>query len=343
MKHFTFSSLLIIFLTSCNTTTLIVDIQKPARISISNNINDVVIANRSTPSRKNLGENIMEGVFTGEGIGMDKKASKMCANTLIKSLSESNRFKVKNSVEIEFKGTGTSSFSPPLKWKKISNICSSYNADALIVLEAFDSNTRIYYGKPITKIRKEKKKKIKELRFPAILEIEIKSGWRIYDLENKNIIDENIFTEIKEFKAWGNSIKEAKRNLPSLSYALIESGNFAGKQYSNRISPNWIRSSRVFYTGKYDELKKAKKLVKDKKWDKAILIWKGLINNEDDKLASQACYNLAVASEIKGLFVVALDWARKAKKLGDKKSVSYIRTLNNRIVDQKKLVNQLKK
>ena len=45
--------------------------------------------------------------------------------------------------------------------------------------------------------------------------------------------------------------------------------------------------------------------------------------------------------EIKGSLDVAIDWAKKAKALGDKKANSYISILNKRKQDQVKLNKQL--
>ena len=50
---------------------------------------------------------------------------------------------------------------------------------------------------------------------------------------------------------------------------------------------------------------------------------------------------MALASEIKGYLDAAIDWAKKAKALGDKRANAYISTLNKRKQDQKKLNQQL--
>ena len=73
-------------------------------------------------------------------------------------------------------------------------------------------NARIVFGKSVTRTVKRKGVKIKEVRHKAIREMKIVSGWRIYDNLNKVIVDENKFTEFKEFSAWGNSRKEAERS-----------------------------------------------------------------------------------------------------------------------------------
>ena len=333
----------IFLISSCTTSSVLVSIQRPADITLSQDVKTVVVANRTSPSKKNLAGNIIEGLITGEGIGMDKKGSEYCINGLVSLLENSDRFNIKNIGDLELKGTGTSSFSMPLKWKKVNGICSSYKADALIVLETFDSDSRVFFGKPIKRTIKRKGKKIVELRYQAILEMKIESGWRIYDNNKKEIIDENRFTEIKEFTAWGNSNNDAQRNLPILNSALKQSGDFAGIQFGKRISPIWIKARRVYYIGKDDSFKKASKYVKSKDWDKAIEIWKKEVNSNDKKIASKASYNMALASEIKGFLDASIDWAKKAKALGDKKANSYISTLNKRKQDQIKLNKQLNK
>ncbi len=66
-----------------------------------------------------------------------------------------------------------------------------------------------------------------------------------------------------------------------------------------------------------------------------------MVNVNEQKTASRASYNMALASEIKGYLDAAIDWAKKAKALGDKRANSYISTLNKRKQVQKKLNKQL--
>ena len=330
-----------VFLSSCSTSSVLVSIQQPADITIPSDIKSVVVANRSAPAKKNLAGNIIEGLVTGEGIGSDKRGSQYCVEGLVSILDDSERFDTKNIGDLELKGTGTSSFPPPLKWKKVKKLCNTYNADALIVLETFDSDSRILFGEPVKRTVRRKGLKIVEMRHKAILEMKIVSGWRIYDNSKKIIIDENKFTEYKEFSAFGVSNKDAESKLPYRGVALKQSGDFAGFKYGKRISPIWIQARRVFYSGKEDQFKKASKNVKANQWNNAIEIWQGMVNQNDKTIAAKASYNMALASEIKGYLDTAIDWAKKAKALGDKKANSYISILNKRKQDQVKLNKQL--
>ena len=341
LRKLFFGFSIVVGLSACTTSSVLVNIQRPADITVSQDIQNVVVVNRSRPSKDNLTRNIVEGLISGEGIGADRKGAEYCVDGLVNMLTNSERFTLKNIDGIELKGTGTSAFPIPLAWNEVKSICGSYGSDALLALETFDSDSWIRLGTPVTRTRKVKKIKIKELRYPATLTMSVESGWRIYDVNKKHIIDENKFTEIKDFTAWGNNPEEAQLNLPSKRRAIQESGLFAGKQYGFRISPMWIKVSRTYYIGKSDDLKLAKSYVKKGDWDAAIDIWKDLVNNSDEKIARRSTYNMAIASEIKGRLDTAIEWANKAKKLGDKKAYNYINILQSRKMDEEKLKQQL--
>ena len=341
MKKIVVGFFLVSVFSSCITSNVVVNIQRPADITVSQDIQNVVIANRSRPSKENLTGNIVEGIISGEGIGTDRRGAESCIDGLINMLGNSERFTLKNTDGIELKGTGTASFPIPLEWDIVQSLCNPYDADALIVLATFDSDSRSYVGNPVTRTRKKKGVKVKTLRYPAYREITIESGWRIYDLKNKKIIDENKFTEHKEFSAWANSPKAALMSLLSQGSAIRESGVFAGKQYGFRISPIWIKARRTYFKGKHDDLKLAKQYVEKGDWDSAITIWKDLVNSTDEKIARRSAYNMAIASEIKGGLDAAIEWAKKAKNLGEKKAYNYINVLNRRKIDKEKLKQQL--
>ena len=54
---------------------------------------------------------------------------------------------------------------------------------------------RVLVGSPVVRTRKVKGIKVKELRYPSTLIMEVESGWRIYDVNKELIIDENKFLE----------------------------------------------------------------------------------------------------------------------------------------------------
>ncbi len=341
IKQIVCIALIINVLSSCVTSSVLVNVQRPADITINKDIQNVVVVNRSRPSKDNLAGNIIEGLMSGEGIGADRKGAEYCVEGLAGMLNNSERFSLKNEGEIELKGTGTSSFPIPLAWNEVKSICGSYDGDALLVLETFDSDSRVLLGPPVVRTRKVKGIKVKELRYPSTLIMEVESGWRIYDVNKEKIIDENKYLEIKEFNAWGSSAEQAQFNLPSKRIAIKQAGIQAGEKYGFRISPIWLKVNRTYYIGKHEDLKNAKEYVIRKDWDSAIEIWIPLTEYEDLKIANRAAFNMALASEIKGSLKTAIDWAKKAQKLGNKKAYNYINVLTSRLVDEEKLKQQL--
>ena len=341
LKKLSFGCLIVLGLSACTTSSVLVNIQRPADITVSQDIQNVVVVNRSRPSKDNLAGNIVEGLISGEGIGADRKGAEYCVDGLVNMLANSERFTLKNIDRIELKGTGTSAFPIPLAWNEVKSICGSYGSDALLVLETFDSDSRSYVGNPVTRTRKKKGVKVKTLHYPAYRDITIESGWRIYDLKNKKIVDENKFAEYKQFSAWAKSPEAALLSLLSQGSAIRESGLVAGRQYGFRISPMWVKVRRTYFSGKHDDLKLAKSYIKSKDWDAAIDIWKDLVNSLDAKIARRSTYNMAIASEIKGGLDTAIEWANKAEKLGEKKAYNYINILHSRKMDEEKLKQQL--
>ncbi len=341
MRILYFYSVCIFILSSCGTSSLYVDVQQPADISISQDIKKVIVANRSIPDKKNLAGNIVEGILTGEGIGADKKGSQYCVEGISSILSSNDRYDLKNAGDILLKGTGTSEFPPILSWIEVKDICKSYDADALIVLSTFDSDSREIEGKSVVRTKRVKGAKLREVVYPVTLIMEISSGWRIYDVNNEEIIDVNTFTEIKEFKEWGSSYSNARSSLPSKRQALKRSGIFAGQQYAKRISPTWIKVIRYYFIGSHEGFKQAKKHVKLNQWDKAISIWKELTSNNDVKVTRRSYYNLALAAEVKGHIDTAIEYANKSLDLGEKRAQAYLRSLQIRKKNNDILEKQL--
>ena len=343
-----------LIISSCSISNIKFDAIKPAEINIPIHIESIIIVNRTAPTKNNKVENILDGILSGEMIGVDKKSSKDCVNSLKLEMSNSPRFKLISTESIEFKGSGTAEMSKPLKWKKIENRLNNYEADGLIVLESFDSSSQVRgLG------TRERKKKIngewkKTSEHIASLDVEVQAGWRIYDLKNQKIIDEKRFFDRKIFEDADKTMVLAKKKLPRLDYAVSQAAIFSGQQFYYRISPHYISINREYFKNlrqikgfkiKSDNSNnlfiQASKYASNKNWQEAVKIWKQLTNHKNRSIASRACFNMALASEANGNIEIALSWANKSRKLGNKKAKIYIITLENRQMDLVRLEKQI--
>lgn len=331
----------IVFLNACHTASIPLEVLLPAEINIPQHIENVAVANRSLPADNKKVTNILEGLLTGESLFADRVGSNHCIEGLVEKLNTSPRFVALLYGGDELKGTGTKTFATPLDWAKVDDICLRNKVDALILLETFDSDMHINKGS-----RKEKRTKDEEVYyvtvFHADLTVNVNAGWRIYDQKNHRIIDQKTFRDVKNWSSKGNTPDDALHKLPNKRRAINDAAIFAGNRFAVRISPTWTHSSRIYYTGKIDDFKLAKKYVQNKDWDMAIAIWKHHVDDPEPKIGGRACFNMGIASEMKGEFDIALKWMKKAYYDYDiKKAQQYINILNKRIIDQQKLDEQM--
>ena len=114
------------------------DAMIPAWISLPDHIESIAIIDRSEREKKII--NVIEGGITGEGIGQDDIASKMCLKGINDQLKNSNRYKIVRT-NIQMRGKDAPmDFAHPLHWKFIEKICNENNVDAILALEYFDTD-----------------------------------------------------------------------------------------------------------------------------------------------------------------------------------------------------------
>jgi tetratricopeptide (TPR) repeat protein len=260
---------------------------------------------------------------------------------LANTLNTSPRFKALIIDGLDLRGSGTRQFPPALEWSQVEEICSDFRVDGLIALETFDSNIGLSQGEYDVE-KKVEGQKVKVKEYDAKLNIDVNTGWRIYDPIHKSIADMNIYSFNRRWDKTGKSPDEAMSQLPPKRDAINHTGIYAGEQYGFRISPTWARVTRNYYSKGQEDLELAKRYVKTNEWDKAIEVWKKLVNNSDPELAGKAAYNMALASEMKGELDIAKEWAKKSyEQYGNKKALGYLKIIEKRIQDQEALNKQM--
>lgn len=335
--------IILLAFSACKTTYVTVNVLKPAHITVPSKVNNLVFVNRSLPAKSERFKNILEGAVTGEGVLADRRGSEECIKGVIASLNQSPRFKAVAPGNVDLRGTGTREFPPVLDWRVVEDICRQNQAEALITLETFDSNNSVQVGERQAE-RKEGETTVKYTEFRATLNVEIETGWRIYYPAERRIIDQNIFTDGRSWSSVHEARKKAEAGLPFLDNAIADAGFYAGKQYAFRISPMWINVSRYYFKKGNKDFERADRFGKSGDWNGAADIWIKYVDHRDEKIAGNACYNMALAEELEGNLDKALEWARKSyTKYNNKKGRYYANILQNRIYDQSRLDEQMQK
>ena len=338
-----FAVLFLLLSVSCSVSSVPLEVLVPAQIDIPRQFENVGILNRSLPAQDSRFLNLAEGFISGESILADREGSLNCINGLAEKLSNSPRFTAVMIPGLDYRGTGTSRFPPPLPLSQVRSICAQYRLDALISLETFDSNIRLVRGQHQVKRKvKDKdtgeKKTVKVPRYTAELFIQVNSGWRVYDPKEGIIIDMNSYSDERSWDTSGDSKREATRNLPDKRHAINQAGYHSGIQYGIRISPTWITVRRSYYLKGSPAMEEAGRFARSRNWEQAVTIWEEVVANSEDKIAGRAAYNLAIAAEIRGEFKIALDWAgRSYQQFGLKKAYHYMELIRQRMRDRERL------
>jgi hypothetical protein len=328
-------------LSACTSSTSL-QVLKPAEITLEENIINVGVINRTYPTKENKAWNIVEGLLTGEGIGTDRRGSEATVDGMIDVMSRSPRFKLIRLDIDMLKGSGTGQFPEPLTRAKISEVCQRNNLDALIALEAFDSDSRVNFSPIVirTKVAKDVYKDLPGIRAESRMNVTV--GWRVYNYKSEVISDEFRYTDFLAFSGQGLTQNEALANLPSKYDALFQTGFHTGKRYGHRITPLWVTESRAYYNKGNDQLKKAARMVRSGNWEPAAEIWKKEALSSEKKIAGRACYNMAVFCETRGNFDIAIEWSQKAyNEFNNKKARSYTALIKRRMLDRQVLQQQM--
>jgi hypothetical protein len=311
----------LIGLVSC-TNNIGINVMHPAEIAIPADLDSVLIVDRSKMSKgsgKQIG-NVLEGILTGEPIAGDKYGRKGCLENLEFMIASNDRLSIVHREVIVLENpNGNFDNKEPLKANFLDSVCKKYGADGVIALEHFDSDRALNSnGYPVG-------------------EAYVTTRWRLYYPNTKSIIDEH------GFQTYGQGYQTSIIDFPTQYKAIYNAGAQASDWYIKRIVPSWYAESRMYYVSGSKEMKIAKKQVQVENWGEAKFMWEAVINDTSNpKLLGKATYNLAVANEMEGNLEMAISWANKSARTGNKYAPKYANILKRLQNEQPLIEDQLK-
>lgn len=323
---------------SCKTEEVYFNALVPATVTIPTYIKKVGIINRSPISDSSRFVKKLDLVLSAKSETIDSESSKECIRGLKDGLQQSNIFQgiaVLDSVNIPNYSPGI--FPAPLSWDQVTDICQRNNVDALFALELFHTNTKLnLINSPVA---------IVAAKAPVVaggggLSTTISIGWRIYDPQNKIILDEFPMSQGLTFSGGGiNPVDEATA-LMNHKAAVMTASYQLGQGYATRILPYTVRVCREFYIKGNMNFVMARRMADAGDWKRAADLWKNETLNPKPKLQARADYDMAIICEMNGDIDGAITWAKKAYETGGKRlALDYINELENRAADNQ-LLNQ---
>ena len=345
MKNTRLMSLsLLVALSSGCAAKLNLEILAPAQITVPDDIQTIAFVDRSRA--KNVGQGILgalEGAISGEAIGADTEGRKTAAGGLIALLEDSPRFDVVEPA-MSRKELKSTLFDKPMDKELLEKICGPVACEAVVALEAFDSDSSTDF-RTQAGTKTVDGKQVSTTEWTAIRRTQVLTAWRFYDVASGSVMDNlRDYKYARTWEAVGKSRGNARNNLPGQVKTVKLVGEDAGANYGRRIAPHYVWVSRPWFGGGSDEMKLAKKQVKMDNWDAASEIWRSVsVNGEDATIQGKAHFNLALAAEVSGDIEGALsELANAADKFSNTKVRTYMRALKQRQQDQQQLWEQMK-
>ncbi len=340
------SVITIVFAFSCvSTKRVTMNTLRPADIMLPQDIRTIVLVDRT--DFKQQAANIIEGVLTGELPMEDRAAVQEGLAAMRNLLQTTDRFNVVID-PARYKGNSlTSVFPEPMGWNSIVSICSARNAQAVVAIELFDTDFLVTKGK------KRVKKKFKKGETTVEREVDeyfaegvmnMKMGVRLYDNVRRNVVDDELFTRTRTWRAHADSRAEALAKLIRKSDATRMLCSAISESYIRKIAPLPIRITRKFYrkSRKAPAIEKGTRYADVNKWDEAIESWKSGLGTAPHKEAGYLAYNIAIGYEVLGDYDEAVKWAQDAyTEYGNNLAQSYVSRLRARKESERRVDEQM--
>lgn len=298
-------------------------------VYLPDNIRNVAIVNRSRTNENDKKKQLIEAIITGEIAGSDRIASDECLKGVFDGINGYRGIDIVIPQIERLYGTGTNVTPELLNWQLVKKICDSTNADALLVLETFDSNSDLLLSTVTHNVNAIINGGTPSPALPSQVRITVNALWRLYDPANKTIVDQYQSTSHLTVNGAGNNLNvPPPEALPNAAYA-------AGQEYIQRFLPSYYTVRRDLYKrGKgssKQEFKTAFRKTEVANWQGAMDEWIAILKHSSRKNAGRACLNMAVSFEVLGNTDSALEWAKNSYELyNNKLGRDYSKILLNR-------------
>jgi len=337
----------VVFITSCSTPLLYtsLDVLRPAQVAFAPGANNLLLVNNTVvqpPYQGHITEQLNQKAKSVT-IPTDS-LSIYCLGALLEDVEGKDFFTTINLIPNSTNKSNDFSQIAELDANSVKSLCQANHANVILSLDKIQVIDNMYesYVESFA---------IDKNTFIATIELQFESTWSIHYL-NKPDVTKVKFKDVVTWESSSDNIKQAVRELPKRTDALIDGALSVGRKCVDRFIPYWDKVDRYFYDSKNKTMKQGMDSVYVKNWKSAISLWESAYNTERSRLTkSHAANNLAIAYEITGDLDSALLYARTSLSLLGElpmsnydsvmRLVSYIEELNTRKKDIDSLKLQL--
>lgn len=286
--------------------TLVINIQKPAQITLPGSIESVIIANNLVVQPSFKGNTIQKydnknhPVFEEISVSTDSLGI-ILSGSLYDKLAGLNYFKEVSILDKPLREDLSYDEIRPIDSIAAKEICRVSKSDAIISIDKFHvvSNTKDDYDELGIKVKN--------------LDLKMSATFSIYSKEGKLISNSlNLVDSIYWTALYNNNHLISDNDLPKREDALKESARYAGEKIANAFVPYWSEVPRLFF----NENKEAVSLAEKDNWESARKIWESAYEQENkDKRKARIAFNIALANELTDNLKEAIKWATTSSAL----------------------------
>jgi hypothetical protein len=305
-----------ITLVSCKSNYAILTIEniQHAKEELSPDIQSITLMNRSMSGQfQNHREDSLQMYFYRKGfqlsnIVLDSAAADTTIRALAALMFESGRYDVVVPLERNFKRSLSYEILPDtLSPAQVSEICTNFKTDALMVLELFTTKTMADYSAE----RYLDGTTGNIYSYNATLDLKYNAFFRVYKPGIKTLVKEIALSDTIYWESVDNSQEGLFRKLPTVKQALINAGIKVALDVDSKLSPTWIPEKRGYFLFKNKD-DQGQKFMNENKYDEAGQYWTEMSRSTNKKTRSKAEYNLALISELNGDMDKAIEFGLKS-------------------------------
>jgi len=319
-KIITYKTILFLFtglmLVSCKSNYVILTIEniQHAKEELSPDIQSITLMNRSMSSQfQNHREDSLQMYFYRKGfqlssVVLDSAASDTTIRALAALMFESGRYDVVVPLERNFKRNFSYEIVPDtLSQAQVSDICTNFKTDALMVLERFVTKTMADYSAE----RYVDANVGNAYSYNATLDLKYDAFFRIYKPGKKTLVKEIALSDTIYWESVDNTQKGLFSKLPSVKQALINAGIKVALDVDSKLSPTWVQEKRGYFIFKSKD-DQGQTFMNENNYEEAGQYWTGMARSTNKKIRSKAEYNLALINELNGDMDKAIEFGLKS-------------------------------
>ncbi len=285
---------------------LVINIQKPAQVSLPGSIGNVIIVNNLVVQPSLQGNTIMKydnvgkPVFEEISVPTDSLGI-ILSETLYDKLVDLNSFKEVSIYDKSLRDDLSFQQIQPIDSLAVKEICAISNSDVILSLDRFY-------------VASNAKEDMDEFEISYHdLDLKMSASFSIYSKEGRLISSSLTMVD----SIYWSALYQGKRlissyPLPTREDALKEAARYAGEKIADALVPYWDEAPRLYYS----ENKEALKLVEKDQWGEALKLWQIDYDRESkDKRKARLAFNIALGYELTDNLKEAINWANTASGL----------------------------